>query len=74
MFDAYSNENMLILNYNNPANAEATLSIFNILGQNVKELRIENGELRINLKLAPGAYMVRLVTNDKVYVKKVYLQ
>jgi hypothetical protein len=74
LFDAYSLENVLVVNYNNPDNSEATLSIFNILGQQVKEIRIENGVLRINLAVAPGAYMVRLVTNDKVYIKKVYLQ
>jgi len=35
-FDAYSYNNMLVVNYNNPDNALATLTIFNVLGQNVK--------------------------------------
>ena len=75
MFDAYSNDNMLIVNYNNPANAQATLSIFNVLGQNVKEnIVISNGTYRINMGVAPGAYIVRLITNDRVYIKKVYMQ
>ena len=77
VFEAYSNENLLIVKYltlNPSPNGEGHLSVFNVLGQNVKELRMENGELRINLNVAPGTYLVRLVTNDRVYIKKVYIQ
>ncbi len=79
LFDAYTNNNILYVNYlsseeRRGKSEEAVLSIYNSLGQNVKELRIENGELRINLGVAPGAYFVRLVTKENVYVKKVYIQ
>jgi hypothetical protein len=75
MFDAYSNNNIIIVNYNNPANDQATLSIYNLLGQNVRDnIVIGNGTYRLSMGVAPGAYLVRLITNDRVYIKKVYLQ
>ena len=75
MFNAYSNDKVVYVNYTNPINEQATLSIFDVAGQNIMDgISIVNGSHHFNLNVAPGVYFVKLVSKEKVYVIKVFLQ
>ncbi len=73
-FNAYSYNNLLHVYYSNPENKQAVLSIYNALGQQLKTFRILNSEFSINLNISPGAYIVRLLTNNNVFVKKIFIK
>jgi hypothetical protein len=73
-FSVNTSDNIMFVEYNNPLNKLAELSIYNALGQQLKAFSIHNSAFSINLNVAPGLYFVRLVTKENVYVKKIYIQ
>ena len=74
----YSSENTLFVNYSNPDNEKVALSIYDITGQNLKEVsilsRFIGTQFSIHLDVAPGVYFVKVITTSKVYTQKVYIQ
>ena len=73
--NVYSNDKTLTVNYYNPTGHEALLSVYNTLGQLVnKAVKINNGSSELNLNVAEGNYIVKVISNDKVYTTKVYIQ
>ena len=61
---------------NNEANTEATLTIFNVMGQNVytQNISVETGESAQAIRLdniSNGVYFVRLIVNNQVLERKI---
>ena len=73
--NVYSYDKTLTVNYYNPTGHEALLSVYNTLGQLInKAVKINNGSSELNLNVAEGNYIVKVISNDKVYTTKVYIQ
>ena len=69
LFYTYSIGKTLNVVYQNSSDSQATVDIYNILGQKViSEQAINNGIHQYLLD--NGCYIVRLLTNNKVYTKK----
>ena len=61
--------NQITVEIDNSSNEPATLTIFNLSGQFMEELKIFNSSVVINIaEYTPGIYLVRWVVSDKQYV------
>ena len=70
-FAFYSNGNWVI---NNPStDSEATLQVVDVMGRIVKSESI-SGSANVNINVAPGVYMLRLVNGENVKVQKVVVK
>ncbi len=73
LFYTYTSNKVLNVSYNNSLNKNATLDIYNLLGQNVINTQvITAGNHKYNLN--KGCYIVRLVANNKVNTKKITIE
>ena len=72
LYSYTSGENLNVL-YSNTSNDPGTLDIFNTVGQKViNTTKVNNGNYRFSL--SNGSYIIRLVTNNKTYSKKVIIE
>ena len=73
MFNSYVSNKILNISYFNVNNKYGTLNICNLLGQDViNTAKVNNGNY--SYSLANGTYLVRLISNNKTYVKKVIVE
>ncbi len=73
LFYTYTTNKVLNVSYNNTLNKQATLDIYNLLGQNVINTQlISNGNHQYNLNR--GCYIIRLVSDNKVNTKKITIE
>jgi len=71
----YSTNRDLYIRYENPNNEQADLKIYNVTGNLIKsEVSLTNELYHTTLDVAPGCYIVKVVSNSNVYLKKVYIQ
>ncbi len=74
IFNAYSCENNLFVNYYNAKNQPCNVSVYNMQGQTIFHAdQVYNGKHEFNLNNKPGCYLVKMVTNNNATVQKVYI-
>jgi hypothetical protein len=57
------------------SNLQSTLQLYSINGVLVKETKMNNSNLKIDLQdLHPSMYLLKLTTSEGVYTKKVLVQ
>ena len=70
IFYTFTSGRILNLSYSNSLNKEAILQIYNLVGQEVIQSRkINNGNYKFDME--NGIYIVKLITDNKTYTKKV---
>ena len=71
----YSSNKDLFVNYNNPGNEQADLKVYTVTGDLLTDkVSLTNGTYHTQLNVAPGIYLVKVVSSSNVYVQKVYIQ
>ena len=74
IFNAYSNDKTLYVNFYSMDGGKGQLSIYNMAGQIIRQPQlISSGQYNIELNQPTGIYLVRMITDKKVYVKKVLI-
>jgi hypothetical protein len=75
MCNIYSSNKDLFVNYNNPDNLQADMRIYDVTGQVIEtHISLSNGLYHTTLDVAPGVYVVKVISSDRVYIQKVYIQ
>lgn len=65
--------NELTLDLN--SNENSTISLFNLVGQNVKNITTNQSSVKMNLSdLTPGVYMLKVSQNNKIFTGKVVVE
>ena len=72
-FAFYSNGSWIINNPSTGSGSEATLQVIDVNGRIIKSESI-NGCTKLNLNVAPGVYMFRLMNGDSVKTQKVVVR
>jgi len=67
----YSNSNVVYVQ--NSVGSKATVIIYNALGREVKNVLITGNFNSIDMNVVPGTYMVKVVSENNVVVKKVFI-
>ena len=71
----YAYQNAVYVNLNSSDNEIATVQIFDMLGQQIENRILENGNLnKINLQVEQGVYLVHVQYGTKVYTEKVEIR
>jgi hypothetical protein len=71
----YAFEKNVYINYYSSDNKPGTVSIYTIDGKLVRDkISISNGTSNFQLSVAPGIYLVKVISDNKVYVNKLYIK
>ncbi|MBP7497158.1 MAG: T9SS type A sorting domain-containing protein, partial [Bacteroidales bacterium] len=75
MFYTYSNNKYLYINFNSEKGNTGLLEVFNAEGQKIIDGEtISSGTFKFAIDEAKGIYIVRLITNKKVYTNRVFIE
>ncbi len=68
MFSAYYNKGLLYISYD--SDKAGKLEIYNSTGQKISDKQLERGAYKLAIDGAKGVYILRMLTNNKVYTNK----
>jgi len=69
--NVYANKNLVYIQNTFSSNAE--VAIYNTLGREIKRLPITGNYNTIEMNVVPGAYMVKVISGNNVFTKKVLI-
>ena len=74
--NSYTSGSDLYINYMNPSNHKGLFTLYNISGQEVyRSTEITNGTSKFNLEnFKTGVYMVKVISDNKSYTHKIYVE
>jgi hypothetical protein len=73
LFDIITQNKNVKITYHNPLKKEGKLEIMNLLGQNILKANLKENK-DYNYTLEVGCYIVKLVSDNRVHVRKIYVE
>jgi hypothetical protein len=74
-FSVYSFNKILFIDINENTNAQGTLSVFDIMGHQIKKIVILNPQIKVDMNdFENGIYIITMQTNGEMETGKIYLK